>query len=111
MRLFTGIALAAHVRDNLARALQELRPLAPLNWSPVENLHITSKFIGAWPEDRLAELEHTLENLSPPNGFEVTIARFGYFPNPHSPRTLFAGVQAGPEKYRMVASRLDPTAS
>ena len=94
MRLFTGIALAPHVRDNLARVLQELRPLAALNWAPVENLHITSKFIGEWPEERLAELERTLENLSPPGGFEVTIARFGYFPNPHNPRTLFAGIQA-----------------
>ena len=37
--------------------LRELRPLAPLNWSPMENLHITSKFIGEWPEQRLGELK------------------------------------------------------
>jgi RNA 2',3'-cyclic 3'-phosphodiesterase len=97
MRLFTGIALPPHVLDQLARVLHELRPLAPLKWSPVENLHITSKFIGEWPEARLEELEHTLENLSLPGGFPVTVSGFGYFPNPHNPRTLFAGVHAGPE--------------
>ncbi len=97
MRLFTGIALPPRVSDNLARVLKELRPLAPLNWSPVENLHITGKFIGEWPEDRLKELQTALENLNPPTGFEIAVARFGYFPNPHNPRTLFAGVQAGPE--------------
>jgi 2'-5' RNA ligase len=96
MRLFTGIALAAHVRDNLARVLEELRPLAPLKWSPVENLHITSKFIGQWPEERLAEMESALENVNFGRSFDVAIERFGYFPNPHHPRTFFAGVQAEP---------------
>jgi 2'-5' RNA ligase len=106
MRLFTGIALPPGVRDNLARVLSELRPLAPLNWSPVENLHITSKFIGEWPEARLTELIQTLENLDLPGGFEVTISCFGYFPNPHNPRTLFAGVHAGPALTEL-ASRID----
>lgn len=97
MRLFTGIALPSHVLDQLARVLKELRPLAPLKWSPLENLHITSKFIGEWPEARLRELALALENLNLTGSFEVTVAGFGYFPNPHNPRTLFAAVQAGPE--------------
>jgi 2'-5' RNA ligase len=103
MRLFTGIALAPHALDNLSRVLQELRPLAPLNWSPVENLHITSKFIGEWPEARLAELDRTIQSVNPPGAFDITIARFGYFPNPHNPRTLFAGVQAGSELAELAA--------
>jgi 2'-5' RNA ligase len=106
MRLFTGIALPTFVQDNLARVLKELRPLAPLNWSPVENLHITSKFIGEWPEERLTELEEALENPTLSDGFEVTISRFGYFPNPHNPRTLFAGVQAG-SALAELATRID----
>jgi RNA 2',3'-cyclic 3'-phosphodiesterase len=108
MRLFTGIALPPRVSDNLARVLKELRPLAPLNWSRVENLHVTSKFIGEWPEDRLTELEETLENLHSPGGFEIAIARFGYFPNPHHPRTLFAGIQAGPQLAEL-AGKIDET--
>jgi 2'-5' RNA ligase len=108
MRLFTGISLPRHVSENLARVLKELRPLADLNWSPMENLHITSKFIGEWPERRLPELEEALKNLHPPGGFEIAIARFGYFPNPHNPRTLFAGVEAGPELADL-AIRIDET--
>jgi RNA 2',3'-cyclic 3'-phosphodiesterase len=96
MRLFTGIALPPPVRDNLARGLKELRPLAPLNWSPVENLHITSKFIGQWTEERLTELEGALERIAHPLAFDVAVSGFGYFPNPQHPRTLFAGVEAGP---------------
>src|ERR1035438_7657185 len=101
MRLFTGIAIAPHVLGNLARMLKELRPLAPLNWSPAENLHITSKFIGEWPDERLTELEDILEQVDPPAAFGVQIAKFGYFPNPHNPRAFFAGVHAGPELARL----------
>jgi len=63
----------------------------------MENLHITSKFIGEWPEQRLGELKAALEGIHAPAAFPVTIARFGYLPNPHHPRMLFVDVQAGPE--------------
>jgi len=97
MRLFTGIAIGAEVLNALEQAMRELRPLAPLNWSPVENLHITSKFVGEWQEQRLGEMTQTLEAIHAPAAFPLKVARFGYLPNPHKPRMLFAGVQAGPE--------------
>src|ERR1700722_10519801 len=97
MRLFTGIAIGAEVLNALEQAMRELRPLAPLNWSPVENLHITSKFIGEWPEQRLGEMTQALEAVHTPPAFPVRVAGFGYLPSPHHPRMLFAGVQAGPE--------------
>jgi 2'-5' RNA ligase len=77
--------------------LDELRPLAPLNWSPVENLHITSKFVGAWPEERLAELESALKGAKVPGEFPVNVSGFGYFPNSHRPKALFAAVRATAE--------------
>ena len=106
MRLFTGIAIAPEVLEKLARVLDELRPLAKVNWSPVENLHITTKFIGAWPEARLAELKKTLEGLHFGKACGISIAKFGYFPNPHRPNAFFAGVQAGPE-LEDLAGRMD----
>jgi RNA 2',3'-cyclic 3'-phosphodiesterase len=106
MRLFTGIDISPHVLGNLARVLKDLRPLAPLNWSPVENLHITSKFIGEWPEEQLDELEDALEHVQPPAPFDIRIANFGYFPNPHNPRAFFAAVNAGPELAQL-AGRID----
>jgi 2'-5' RNA ligase len=96
MRLFTGIAIAPHVLDNIERLLGELRPLARLNWTPIENLHITSKFLGEWPEPKLPELEQALRRIPAPGNIRIAVASFGFFPNPHHPRVLFAGVQAGP---------------
>jgi RNA 2',3'-cyclic 3'-phosphodiesterase len=92
VRLFTGIAIGEDVMENLGRLLRELRPLAPFNWSPLENLHITTKFIGAWPEERLAELTQALADSRLPTAFPVNIAGVV-----HKPRMLFAGVRAGPE--------------
>jgi len=106
LRLFTGIAIAPAVVDRLAQVLGELQPLAKVNWTPVENLHITLKFIGAWPEERLKELKTALENVRFGKALEISIAKFGYFPNPHHPHSFFAGVQAGPELAEL-AGRID----
>ncbi len=97
MRLFTGLAPDSHVIENLTTMLGELRPLASLNWSPIENLHITSKFIGAWSEERLAELQSALKTANVPTEFPVTVSGFGYFPNSHHPKAFFAGVDASGE--------------
>jgi 2'-5' RNA ligase len=106
VRLFTGIAIGGDVMERLGQLLRELRPLAPLNWSPLENLHITTKFIGSWPEERLAELTHALVEIRPPAAFPVTIAGLV-----HKPRMLFAGVHAGQELgtlARQVEESLEP---
>jgi RNA 2',3'-cyclic 3'-phosphodiesterase len=106
MRLFTGIAIDPRVLDKISRVLAELRPLAKLNWSPVENLHITTKFIGAWPEERLEDMKSALAGVQFSRAFDITIANFGYFPNPHHPHSFFAGVHAGPELPEL-AGRID----
>ncbi len=106
MRLFTGIALGPAVLHKLTRVIEELQPLANLNWSPVENLHITTKFIGAWPPERLEELKSALAAVPFERSFEITIAKFGYFPNPHHPHSFFAGVHAGPA-LPVLAARID----
>lgn len=97
MRLFTGIALPQNVTDNLARLLDRLRPTAHINWSPVYNLHLTTKFIGEWPQDRLEELIGALQPVAQRSPISAAVTGLGWFPNPHSPRILFAAVSAGPE--------------
>ena len=61
MRLFTAIDISAEVRQNLKNFVAKLKPMAKISWSPVDNLHITTKFIGEWPEARLEEMKRALE--------------------------------------------------
>ena len=96
MRLFTGIALARNVSASLSVLISEFRSVAPFNWTRADNLHITTRFIGEWPEERLPELTTALESVAVTGPIQISVARFGFFPNPHQPHSLFAGVQAGP---------------
>jgi 2'-5' RNA ligase len=96
MRLFAGIDLPAEVRRNLARLIGRLRPAAPLKWSSADNLHVTTKFIGEWPEDRLSELVAALGGLPERAPFQIAIGGLGWFPNAREPRVFWAGVTAPP---------------
>src|SRR5947209_6220655 len=108
MRLFTGISLPPHTTEKLTQALDLLRPTANLKWSPAANLHITAKFIGAWPEERLTELQNALAAIPPAGSVSIAVSRFGFFPNPHHPHAFFAAVQAGLELNEL-ATRIDET--
>jgi len=94
MRLFVGLDLPAVVVRNLEALLDRLRPAAPIQWSPPANLHITTKFIGEWPEERLGELRAALDGLPPRAPISLRIHGLGFFPNPRSPRVFWCGIEA-----------------
>jgi 2'-5' RNA ligase len=94
MRLFTGLDLPAEVISHLEKLLDRLRPAARIAWSPPDNLHITTKFIGEWPEDRLQELQTALAGLPARPPIPVHVRRVGFYPNPHSPRVFWCGIEA-----------------
>jgi RNA 2',3'-cyclic 3'-phosphodiesterase len=95
MRLFVAIDLPSEVIANLESLLARLKPTAHINWSPNENLHITTKFIGEWPDERLPELTAALRTLPPRPAIPIAIEKLGFFPNPHAPRVFWAGVHGG----------------
>jgi 2'-5' RNA ligase len=103
MRLFTAIDLPAEMLLRLERLLSALRPEALIKWSPLDNLHITTKFIGEWPERRLEELHEALVGLTPRAIFDIEVRDLGWFPNERSPRVLWAGVHAGPALQQLMA--------
>ena len=94
MRLFAAIDIPHDVLTRLETLLDRLRPLAKLHWIPVEKLHITTKFIGEWPENRLDDLKRALAAVTNPAPVEVEIRRVGWLPNPRSARILYAGVES-----------------
>jgi 2'-5' RNA ligase len=110
VRLFTGISLSEDVIAGIARVLDYLRPAAQLRWVPPYNLHVTTKFIGEWPENRLDEAIEALQPLSRLAPFEMAASGVGWLPNPHSPRVLFIGLKAGPELAQLAAATEDALA-
>ena len=97
MRLFTGLDLPPEVAGRLADLLERLRPAARIAWSPPANLHITTKFIGEWPEERLEELRAALAGVaagSEANPIPVHVGGLGFYPNPRAPRVFWCGMEA-----------------
>jgi 2'-5' RNA ligase len=97
MRLFTGLDLPPEVVRILDALLDRLRPAAGIKWSPPANLHVTTRFIGEWPEERLPDLRATLDGLPSHPPIPIHVCKLGFFPNPHSPRVFWAGVEASPD--------------
>lgn len=79
----------------LERLQSALRPEAFIKWSPLDNLHITTKFIGEWPEERLDQLTGALGTIAQQTPFEVELRHLGWFPNERSPRVLW--IETGEE--------------
>jgi 2'-5' RNA ligase len=91
LRLFTAIDIPADVKAALAALLDRLRPLGTLKWIPVEKLHITTKFIGEWPdkpEARLDELKRSLASVKAPAPVDIVVRGLGRLP-----RVLYAAVE------------------
>jgi RNA 2',3'-cyclic 3'-phosphodiesterase len=95
MRLFVAIDIPAEIKDALRCFADRLRPTAKIGWSPVDNLHITTKFIGEWPEPRLDEMTRTLASVPVKGAIDITVKGLGWFPNKRRPRVFWAGVEGG----------------
>jgi 2'-5' RNA ligase len=110
MRLFVGLPVADPVGANLSALLRRLRPLADFRWTPVANLHVTTKFIGEFPETRVDELKRALAGVAPPPPFDIPVRGLGWFPNPRHPRVLWAGIDGGDPLRALAAATEEATA-
>jgi 2'-5' RNA ligase len=106
LRLFTGMAVRPAINARLDDLVRRLKPLARIRWSPASNFHITTKFIGAWPQERLDAMKQALAKLQSSGPFRIAIRGTGFYPNVQRPRIFWAGVEGG-EALAMLASRTD----
>ena len=90
-RLFSGIELPEHIKDQLSDLEQ---PLPGAKWVAPDDLHITLRFFGDVSRrmgDELAELLSDIEI----DAFELRLDTIGTFGG-HDPRVIWAGVSASP---------------
>jgi 2'-5' RNA ligase len=106
MRLFTAIDVPGDVRARLTDLLDQLRPLAELQWSKPEKLHITTTFIGEWPKSRLDELKVVLADVKS-DPIPIALKGMGWM----NARVLSAGIVAPPVLASLAHSTGDALAS
>jgi 2'-5' RNA ligase len=106
MRLFTAVDLPVQMVEKLSAFLARLRPLAKLRWTEVENLHITTKFIGEWPEGCLDDMKNALRSVKYSEPIRISVRGVGWFPDLTRPHVFWAGVD-GREPLSNLAKRTE----
>ena len=99
LRLFIAIPIPEPVRDEIIRVQQELQPLVPrsvVRWTKPDQFHLTLRFLGDVPADGVEDLKQ-LVNAVCRNARPVSLRAegVGFFPNPHSPRVIWVGINDG----------------
>lgn len=87
-RLFTAITPPETVRREIA-ALAE--PIAGIGWTPIDNLHLTLRFIGETEDARLPQVEAALARVRV-ESFILPVAGVGTFPPRGRPKVLWVGL-------------------
>jgi len=111
MRFFVALDIDAEIRGRIAQFMDGVREFAPdARWVAAESLHLTLKFIGEWPAERLDELKRTLAAV---HGqlTEITFSGTGFFPTPKSARVFWIGIRVGPELASLASAVDSATAS
>jgi len=101
MRAFIAIDLPPEVLvclDDVSQQLRQELSEAPVRWVPVENIHLTIKFLGDVSESNIDMLTDFLQSIaSNVKQFEFSVGGLGTYPKPHRPRVIWVGVEAPPE--------------
>ena len=98
MRLFAAVPVPPPARDALSALVDELRALDwPVRWVRSEAVHLTLKFFGEVPAERLAPIADALRGAVRGTGpLPLTLTGFGTFPTPRRARVLWVGLDAPP---------------
>jgi 2'-5' RNA ligase len=94
MRLFIATDIDDAIRQHIATFLDGVRDFAPdVRWVGADSLHITLKFIGEFPENRLEELKQALREVrGAPSS--ITFRGYGFFPSVNAARVFWIGMEA-----------------
>jgi 2'-5' RNA ligase len=98
MRLFAALPIAEPARGEIAKLLARLRELGwPLRLVHDQGLHLTMKFFGEVPPERLEVIEEVVRGAVPGTGeLALELGEVGAFPNANRPRILWVGLEAPP---------------
>lgn len=116
LRLFFAVPVPEDARRRVGELIDRVQRevgdgTARIRWVRVDGLHLTLRFLGPTPEDRVAPLRASAEALAGPEPpFEVELSGGGAFPSPERPRSLWLGVREGAGRLANLADELTAAA-
>ncbi|HWO93371.1 MAG TPA: RNA 2',3'-cyclic phosphodiesterase [Dehalococcoidia bacterium] len=108
IRLFVAIELPDDVMAAIGELEDELSREAPhVRWARPDRVHLTLKFIGETPPNRLPEIEAALAGLPPWHALDLRTGPLGYFGRPSALRTIWLGVEGALDELRQLQAAVD----
>ena len=105
MRLFVALSIPTELRDGLSSLVTELQQLDPApRWANPFHLHVTLKFIGEVPAERLSGIAEALAEIPVAEPLPLELREIGFFPSVRRPAVVWMGIQASAELNRLAAS-------
>jgi 2'-5' RNA ligase len=110
IRTFIALEMPGKIQrelDEISFRLRKELATLPLRWVPVENMHLTLKFIGDISREQMPEISEAIRKqtigLAP---MEISLDSLGAFPNSKRARVLWVGVNL-PESLNDFQGRLE----
>lgn len=111
IRAFIAINLPSSIRSLLNDTQDELRkqlPARTIRWVPIQNIHLTLKFLGDIQEDRLPSISRELDLVTKDHSpFNLDLGHLGCFPNPKKPRVVWIGIQGETKELMVIQQRIE----
>ena len=89
------------MRDQIVSTGADIKPVED------ENIHLTIRFLGEFPESDLSIVQSALEGLRDLKSFNIHITGLGAFPNIIRPRVIWVGVSEGSDRLKSIRSMID----
>lgn len=94
MRIFIALDIDDAIRERITRFLEGVRGFAPdARWVRPESLHVTLKFIGEKPVEKVDEIKRALSSVRREK-FDLSFSGVGFFPTPKAARVFWIGIQS-----------------
>jgi 2'-5' RNA ligase len=109
VRLFFAVPLANELRDRACELQGELAAAgARVKWVERPNLHMTLKFVGEVPGERVeAYCEEAAQVAAGAKGCEIAVRGVGCFQSRGAPRTIWLGTEGEAPELAELAAGLD----
>jgi len=97
VRTYIAIELDETINAALTDLQEQLKAKVPrgsVRWVRPQGIHLTLKFLGDVPANRIEEIERALTQACAGfPAFSFSVGELGCFPNPRRPRVVWVGVQ------------------
>jgi 2'-5' RNA ligase len=109
MRLFVAMDIPEGIKEVISSALGGCRDrMEGVRWVKPENIHLTVKFIGDYPEEKLGRLVEEIRKaaLRSPK-VSALLGGCGAFPSQSKARVIWVDMRKGGEEAAIVARKVD----